>query len=54
MERNLSWPIVRAVAGRAVVRLIPGLLAGLVGLLLDAQLLDAEVARALVRVLSGL
>lgn len=49
----LQWPIVRAVALRVVVRLIPGLLAGLLGLLLDARLLDAELAQALLRALSG-
>jgi len=53
MERNISWPIVRALALRVVVRLIPGLLAGLLGLLLDAQLLDAEVGQALLRALSA-
>lgn len=53
MEGMLQWPIVRAVALRVVVRLIPGLLAGLLVLLLDAQLLDAELAEALLRVLSG-
>jgi len=50
----LQWPIVRAVALRVVVRLIPGLLAGLLVLLLDAQLLDAGLAQALLRELSGL
>lgn len=50
----LQWPIVRAVARRVVVRLIPGLLAGLLVLLLDAHLLDAEVVGALLRGLSGL
>jgi len=54
MERNLQWPVIRVLVLRAVARLIPGLLAGLVGLLLDAQLLNAEVAQALVRVLSAL
>lgn len=49
-----QWPIVRAVALRVVVRLIPGLLGGLLVLLLDAQLLGAELAEALLRVLSGL
>lgn len=49
----LKWPVIRALVVRVLVRLIPGLLAGLLGLLLDAQLLDAEVGQALLRVLSG-
>ena len=53
MERKLLWPIVLGVARRVVVRLIPGLLAALLGLLADAQLLDAQVVQALLRVLSA-
>lgn len=52
-EEMLKWPVIRALVVRVLVRLIPGLLAGLLGLLLDAQLLDAEVGQALLRVLSG-
>lgn len=50
----MQWHIVLAVVRQVAVRLIPGLLAGLVALLLDAQLLDAGLAEALVHVLSAL
>ena len=53
MEGLLKWPVIRALAVRVLVRLIPGLLAGLFGLLLDARLLDAEVGQALLRALSA-
>lgn len=49
----LKWPVIRALVVRVLVLLIPGLLAGLLGLLLDARLLDAEVGLALLRVLSA-
>lgn len=49
----MKWPVIPAVLLRVVVRrIVPPLLAALVGMLLDAGLLDGQLGAALVGLLS--
>lgn len=52
MERIVKW-LIEHHAGALIGRLVAAVLAGLVGMLVDAGLLDGQLGEALLRLLSG-